>query len=228
MHEGTDSFFLSAFSEWMYACVVSMLFSHCLCVCFLCYGTLPTGHVFHSVCDSGLSQDGSRVQEWSLVVDSMRGLIESASHVPIWAFHFHFLLPPDKIPWRLGLLISLSGLSHRGVWLHPSTLETFLVCDKSFPFLQVEGELGLCQVDSVEGSPFWGAGTATGEGVSFALSCSWLWAFGLGCAVPVSIQVWWTCPGRSGPSWRKIEMFLVNNQLPLSLVAIQFIWQVSS
>ena len=132
-----------------------------------------------------------------------------------------------KIPWRLGLLISLSGLFHRGVWLHPSTLETFLVSDKSFPFLQVEGELGLCQVDPVEGSPSLGAGTATGEGVSFALSCSWLWAFGLGCAVPVSIQVWWTCPGRSGPSWRKIEMFLVNNQLPLSLVAIQFIWQAS-
>lgn len=39
---------------------------------------------------------------------------------------------------------------------HPNTLENFLALNKSFSFLEVEGESGLSQVDSVEGNPFLG------------------------------------------------------------------------
>lgn len=132
--------------------MICTLFSYYLCASFLCCGTLPMGHVFHLVCDHGLSLDGSRVQEWNLVVESMRGWIESASHVPVLPFHFHFLLPADKIPRRLGLLISRIGLFHGSPTppKYPGNLSCF---NKSFPFLEVEGELGLCPVNSVEGSP---------------------------------------------------------------------------
>ena len=107
-------------------------FPHYLHASFLCCGTLPTCYVFHLVCDRGLSLFGRRLLRAKSNSWFHPRPDESASHVPVWASHFHFLLSADKIPQRLGLLISLIGLSYGGVFQVP--WKTFLFWIRDFPF----------------------------------------------------------------------------------------------